>query len=641
MFLPSGYFNETIIDNLYEDTGAKISVEGINYIKGNDAHPFFKWHYNIPIVSGIEGSQYFINKVRDRHNLFSASWKKYLGEVDGIVYTPKITDPFELNGYPMGVDQMWRENTVNIEHTFGEMGHKIPNKIRLSPSGSLVNENAWNTNAPIQFWGNDKYLNEYNYQTSGYMAIPSGLFRYGNPLRDVYEQYILLAPQTDNPKMAFMSLLQTNTVVRSRQTYISNLQEEFLPAGDCTVDYSSTLNPCTGAVGNLVLGTRNIRGNRVKADVIYDFGPDIQEAINISGIPISSGTYTHVTHSRSASHKVYNNTINLLPHWELGSDFETLANYKADIRTRHAHRIYCYIYPLFTVEGSGINTRSFRTFTGIKSDDGFDFSYGTKLINETVSSGFITFDSLDMAGFPSYIETFVGPGPSCGTISVSSVLDRTLPSGIKKHPQFDFYFSFTNSFQDLTDEAFGRTFTYLGSLDQISSGVEIYYPGPRISFPNETVTKSSGLSGEIIFSGVNLGLGNDIFQNLNDENRFMCLYMEPRPLDYSSAISNVDFSGYIYISGGIYNHYNVTDTVTLTQYECSGTSWAATPGAGFPSAGRGVFHGPCKQTYKYNPISNEEDGFSYNINLDKMRFKIDPSEQIYGSSGLPAVYKLT
>lgn len=104
----------------YQGLGHLVAVESPLYNEGGSCQG--DQRADILMASGMEAIQYFMNRVADRHCLTSPSWKRYC-TIDGETYTPSISKPFQLEGYPTNVSGFWLDFKNNITTMGDELGY--------------------------------------------------------------------------------------------------------------------------------------------------------------------------------------------------------------------------------------------------------------------------------------------------------------------------------------------------------------------------------------------------------------------------------------------------------------------------------------------------------------------------------------
>jgi hypothetical protein len=149
----------------------RVGVQPIEYDAFDGTGDVKKRHY-VPTVSGLEGSQYYLDRVTERHCVDTIPWSGVCGS-----YTPKITTPFELAGHPTNSRDFWqryRDNIVNV-------GSDISKDFSEKPWANYANNILWS--------GNDYYCSG-DYDQSGNHHLPSGMFKYGPIQRTDFNTFI-------------------------------------------------------------------------------------------------------------------------------------------------------------------------------------------------------------------------------------------------------------------------------------------------------------------------------------------------------------------------------------------------------------------------------------------------------------------
>lgn len=213
----SGYdeYLETLIN-------AEVSnYVGVNTIKYDVAE---KWRDLIPTVSGIESSQYFLDKVVDRHCISGVYWLKACGPGTDI-YTPNITSPFELMGSPTNDLDFWRrykENIINI-------GTQIGKDFSISP---------WNNAANRVAWSGNNYECLYPHNSSGTHNVPSGMFNYGPIFKNDFNTFIVKPLSKTAP--SFYKFVQIADYKRIDCTGVVGVAVTLNSTSGNTVNYSGS-----------------------------------------------------------------------------------------------------------------------------------------------------------------------------------------------------------------------------------------------------------------------------------------------------------------------------------------------------------------------------------------------------------------
>jgi hypothetical protein len=131
----------------------------------------------VPLVSGIETSQHFMDRVAVRHCLPSGfNWINQCGS-----YVPNKATPFQLAGYPTNDKNFWAMYKANIIR----LGSGIADDFSYRP---------WNNKAGNTSWSGDSYNPTYingNYEVSGRHPLVSGEFLYGPILKDDYNTFVV------------------------------------------------------------------------------------------------------------------------------------------------------------------------------------------------------------------------------------------------------------------------------------------------------------------------------------------------------------------------------------------------------------------------------------------------------------------
>lgn len=133
---------------------------------------------HFPMTSGVEVSQYFLDRVAERHCMSCPDWTKASGAARYTYVPTNYSGPSgsQLAGYPLHDEVFW--NTYK-------------NNIAKVGSGLLLNldKNTWSNFATKVNWSGFNYLVNYPYQISGRLSHPSGFLRYGRPNKEDFNQY--------------------------------------------------------------------------------------------------------------------------------------------------------------------------------------------------------------------------------------------------------------------------------------------------------------------------------------------------------------------------------------------------------------------------------------------------------------------
>jgi hypothetical protein len=147
-----------------------------------------KYGKYIPMVSGIETSQFWLDRVAERHCMECPEWTKQSGIDTRYSYIPTNYSGVQwsqLAGYPLHDRDFW--------HIFQE-NTALVNSGLMFDGGPFVNY----ANKPI--WSGNNYNVRFNYSKSGYTEHEAEFLKYGKPNKEDFNQYI---PKTHIESVGF------------------------------------------------------------------------------------------------------------------------------------------------------------------------------------------------------------------------------------------------------------------------------------------------------------------------------------------------------------------------------------------------------------------------------------------------------
>tara|TARA_R110000824_G_scaffold143199_5_gene310779 strand:- start:3571 stop:5895 length:2325 start_codon:yes stop_codon:yes gene_type:complete len=160
--------------------------------------------YWFPTVSGIETSQHYLDLMEDRHCVSGVDWTNQCG-----AYTPSMTKPFALAGYPTNDLAFWRHYSGNLI----DMGENVGRDFTKNPWAhyGADTEGAWigyqffpDLGNAIVSWSGDAYSPklEDDFASSGKHSVPRSMFDHGPILRDDFHKFIVKPTKVDRPTIS-------------------------------------------------------------------------------------------------------------------------------------------------------------------------------------------------------------------------------------------------------------------------------------------------------------------------------------------------------------------------------------------------------------------------------------------------------
>lgn len=160
--------------------------------------------YYVPTVSGIESSQYFLNRLADRHCVSGVEWEHACGP-----YDPQITTPFKLAGYPLNDLPFWQRYKDNIIAIGNNVGRDFSGVLVDNPYNAFTNfeHRNWYNQASNTNWSGHVYecdspqrRQAQVLEKTNLRALPvSGMHTYGPMLKEDFETFISNPQGASNP----------------------------------------------------------------------------------------------------------------------------------------------------------------------------------------------------------------------------------------------------------------------------------------------------------------------------------------------------------------------------------------------------------------------------------------------------------
>lgn len=214
--------------------------------------------YYIPTVSGIEASQYFLDKVAERHCVSGIEWEHVCG-----TYVPNITKPFNLTGYPINDLSFWRRYYQNIIDLGGNIGRDFSGVLLTNPYDEYApySHLTWANYASNPDWSGQRYYCNSNHDpyssyslTRWQRPIPSGMHEYGPMMQEDFHTFISKPVAATNPGMFGYA---TYNRIKSIEGLGFNVSVVSSPPASSTVDRArfgdeyGTGDICYGASGHV------------------------------------------------------------------------------------------------------------------------------------------------------------------------------------------------------------------------------------------------------------------------------------------------------------------------------------------------------------------------------------------------------